>query len=87
MAQINDVKLYVGADIHERESQVAVFEADGTLLKEARTETRNLSKFIDSLLREKWVAIESIGFIYPVYDKLSALPECHVAVANPTSWV
>lgn len=71
----------MGADIHERESQVAVFEAGGTLLRETRTETRNLSKLIDSLPGEKWVAIESIGFIYPVFDKLSALPECHVA--NP----
>jgi transposase len=75
--------LYVGVDVHERESQVAVLEPNGTLLQEKRMETKDLSKFIDSLEGSKCVAIESIGFIYPVYDKLSALPNCHVAVANP----
>lgn len=75
--------LYVGVDVHERESQVAVLEPNGTLLQEKRMETKDLYKFIDSLQGRKCIAIESIGFIYPFYDRLSSLPNCHVAVANP----
>jgi transposase len=75
--------LYIGADVHERESQLAIFEPSGTLLTEKRLPTTNLQTFIDSLPGEKHVAIESTGFIYPIYDKLSALKSCHVSVANP----
>jgi len=75
--------LYIGADVHERESQVAIFEPSGTLLTEKRLPTTNLQTFIDSLPGEKHVAIESTGFIYPIYDKLSTLKSCHVSVANP----
>jgi transposase len=70
--------LYIGADVHERESQLAIFEPSGTLLTEKRLPT-----FIDSLPGEKHVAIESTGFIYPIYDKLSTLKSCHVSVAQP----
>jgi len=75
--------LYVGVDVHERESQIAIFEPGGKLLYETRIETKELSRFIGSLRGEKHVAIESIGFIYPIYDELKALPMCHVHVANP----
>lgn len=75
---------YVGVDVHERESQIAILEPEGTLLYETRIETKNLPKFIESVHGEKHVAIESIGFIYPIYDKLKALPMCHVHVANPS---
>ena len=75
--------LYIGADVHERESQLAIFEPSGTLLTEKRLPTTNLQTFIDSLPGEKHVAIESTGFIYPIYDKLSTLKSCHVSVANP----
>jgi transposase len=74
---------YVGVDVHERESQIAIFEPGGKLLYETRIETKDLPSFIDSLRGEKHVAIESIGFIYPIFDKLKALPMCHVHVANP----
>ena len=74
---------YVGVDVHERESQIAILEPGGKLLYETRIETKDLPKFINSLQGEKHVAIESIGFIYPIYDKLRALPMCHVQVANP----
>jgi transposase len=76
-------ELYIGVDAHERESQVAIFEPKGTLLQEKRLETDDLSQFIGALPGRKHIAIESIGFIYPVYDKLSKLPECEVVVANP----
>jgi len=75
--------LYIGADVHERESQLAIFEQSGTLLTERRLPTTNLPTFIDSLPGEKYIAIESVGFIYPIYDKLSTLASCHVSVANP----
>jgi transposase len=74
---------YVGADVHERESQIAILEPGGKLLYETRIETKDLPSFINSLRGEKHVAIESIGFIYPIFDKLKALPMCHVHVANP----
>ena len=58
---------YVGVDVHERESQIVILEPEGTLLYETRIETKNLPKFIESVHGEKHVAIESIGFIYPIY--------------------
>jgi transposase len=77
--------LYVGADIHERESQLAVFEPSGSLLMEKRLSTNSLGDFVGSLPGEKRVAIEAVGFVYPIYDKLSRLPHCRVYVANPSS--
>ena len=58
------VVLYVGADVHERESQLAVFDPSGSLLQEKRLPTTELESFIDSLPGEKHVAMESVGFIY-----------------------
>jgi len=77
--------LYVGVDVHERESQLAVFDPSGSLLKEERIPTSELERFISSLPGEKRVAIESVGFIYPIYDRLSKITSCHVSVANPSS--
>jgi len=50
----------LGADVHERESQVAVYDADGALL-EKRLTTYDLEPSIDSLPGEKRVAAESGG--------------------------
>jgi len=77
--------LYVGVDVHERESQLAVFDPSGSLLKEERIPTGELERFISSLPGEKRVAIESVGFIYPIYDRLSKIPSCRVSVANASS--
>lgn len=77
--------LYVGVDLHERESQLAIFSQAGSLLSEKRIPTNDLESFLSSLPGEKRVAIESVGFVYPVYDRLSKIPSCHVAVANPNS--
>jgi transposase len=74
--------LYVGVDLHEKESQLAVFEQGGTLLEERRLPTGELASFLSSLPGEKRVAIESVGFVYPVYDSLSSLQDCRVTVAN-----
>jgi transposase len=83
MYQQQDV-IYIGADVHERESQLAIFEPGGTLLQERRVLTKDLPSFIGSLpAREKHLALESVGFIYPLYDKLRQIPRCEVVVANP----
>jgi len=41
-------------------------------------------KFLSSLPGEKRVAIESVGFIHPIYEKLSSIQGCIVSVANPS---
>jgi len=82
---MNDRVLYIGVDVHEKESQVAVYERDGELLQEKRLPTKRLPKFISSLDgREKHVGMESVGFIYPIYDALVNVC-CDVAVANPNN--
>jgi len=76
--------LYVGVDVHEGESQVAVYKSDGELLLERSVRTRILPRFISSLPGEKHVGLESVGFIYPIYDAL-VKEGCDVAVANPNN--
>ena len=79
--------LYVGVDVHERESQVAVFSDTGTLMQEGRMPTAELSKYISSLGggdMRKHIAIESVGFIYPIYDELKKGKDCTVSVAAPS---
>ena len=44
---------------------------------------RTSRKFISSLPGEKRVAIESVGFIHPIYERLSSIKDCTVSVANP----
>ena len=78
-----DNALYVGVDVHERESQLAIFEQGGTLVEERRLPTGELGAFLSSLPGEKRIAIESVGFIYPIYDRLTSLRDCRVTVANP----
>ncbi len=80
---MNHGVLYVGVDVHEKESQLAVLEKEGSLLLEERIPTKELGKFLSSLPGEKRVAIESVGFIHPIYEKLSSIRDCHVSVANP----
>jgi len=79
---MNPRELYIGVDVHEKESQVAVYDPDGTLIEEKRLPTEKLPAFIASLPGEKHVALEAIGFIYPIHDALAEVG-CDVAVANP----
>jgi len=79
---MNPRELYIGVDVHEKESQIAVYEPDGGLMEEKRLPTEKLPEFIASLPGEKHVGLEAIGFIYPIYDAL-AEAGCDVAVANP----
>src|SRR5438128_9567324 len=85
MVQHQESPLYLGVDLHERESQLAVFSQDGSLLTEKRIQTKSLESFVGSLPGEKRIAVESVGFVYPVYDRLSKLPSCHVSVADPNN--
>ena len=74
--------LYIGADLHAAETQLAVFDKDGALLLEKRVKTDRLRKFVSSLPGEKHIGMESVGFIYPVYDSLKGV--CgDIRVANP----
>ena len=75
--------LYVGVDVHEKESQLAIFEQDGALVDEKRLPTGELAEFLISLPGQKHIAMESVGFVYPIYDRLSSLRDCSVTVANP----
>ncbi len=53
--------LYVGVDLHEKESQLAIFEQGGTLVGERRVPTEELAGFLSSLPGEKRIAVESVG--------------------------
>ena len=59
----NKSVLYIGVDVHEVESQAAVFEKEGSLLMEERLPTKQLEEFPSSLPGKKHVAIESVGFV------------------------
>jgi predicted NBD/HSP70 family sugar kinase len=61
----NDV-LYIGADVHERETQLAIFDPGGTLLQEKRIPTKDLQSFVHHLpAKEKHLALESSGVHLP----------------------
>ena len=86
-AKENDAmsEVYFGVDVHEKESQVAVLDKEGTALLEKRFPTGKLSEFISKFpAEEKYVAIESVGFIRPIYEGLTRIPSCSVSVANPS---
>ena len=85
MMRSQDSTPFVGVDLHERESQLAFFSQDGSLLKEKRIPTGDLESFMDSLPGGEKIAIESVGFVYPIYDRLSKLQSCRVPVADPNN--
>src|SRR5207244_2525280 len=60
-----------------------IFEQDGALVEEKRLPTGELAEFLSSLPGQKHIAMESVGFVYPIYDRLSSLQDCTVTVANP----
>jgi transposase len=74
--------LYIGADLHTAETQLAVFDKGGDLLLEKRIPTDMLRKFVSSLPGKKHIGMESVGFIYPVYDSLKDVCD-EIRVANP----
>jgi hypothetical protein len=46
MNEAENVVTYVGVDVHERESQLALFDPSGSLLQEKRMPTKNLDGFM-----------------------------------------
>ena len=74
-------EVYVGVDVHEGESQIAVLNKDGELLEEKRLPTCSLTNYLSSINGSKHVAVEAVGFVYPIYDKLN---DCTVSVASPS---
>jgi transposase len=74
--------LYIGADLHTEESQLAIFNKGGDLLLEKRIRTDRLRRFVSSLPGKKHVGMESVGFIYPIYDSLKDVCD-DIRVANP----
>ena len=48
-----------------------------------RVPTCKLEEFISSIVGKKNVAIESVGFVHPIYEKISSIDDCKVYVANP----
>jgi len=81
---MNSKEVYFGVDVHERESQVAVLDKAGNVLMEKRISTGKLSEFISEFpADEKHVAVESVGFIRPIYKELTGIPACSVSVASP----
>ena len=77
-------EVYVGVDVHEGESQIAVLNKDGELLEEKRLPTCSLTKYLSSINGNKHVAVEAVGFVYPIYDKLKMLNDCTISVASPS---
>jgi len=77
-------EVYVGVDVHEGESQIAVLNKDGKLLEEKRLPTCSLTRYVSSINGRKHVAVEAVGFVYPIYDKLKMLNDCTVCVASPS---
>ncbi|MDG6928368.1 MAG: hypothetical protein JRN01_07900, partial [Nitrososphaerota archaeon] len=62
-----------------------MLDRDGTTVMDRRLPTGDLSEFISKFPAEKkLVAIESVGFIRPIYQELAKVQSCHVSVANPT---
>ena len=56
--------IYIGADVHERETQLAIFEPGGTILQEKRISTKDLQSFVKSLpAKEKHLALR-IGRVH-----------------------
>ena len=47
--------------------------------------TKSLRGFISSLPGRKHVGVESVGFIYPIYDDLRQIQDCDVFVCNPST--
>lgn len=85
MMQNQEAPIFVGVDSHERESQLAIFSQEGSLLREDRIPTKSLESYVASLPGEKRIAIETVGFVYPIYDALTKILSCKVSVADPNN--
>ena len=72
--------MYLGIDVHKRESQVAVRNEDGEVVREVRVENANLDEIAQEYAGSEAV-IEATGNYYTIYDTLDKYLD--VIVANP----
>ncbi len=63
MFQQNDV-IYIGADVHERKTQLAIFEPGGTLLQEERIGYKGSSKLRTVTAREGETSSIGISWLH-----------------------
>ena len=77
---------YLGIDLHERESQVAVVDHDGEIQREVRVENANLDALAEEYAGNE-AAIEATGNYFTVYDALDE--HLNVVLVNPlkTRWI
>jgi transposase len=61
--------MYLGIDTHAEYSQVAVVDADGTLLEELRLPNDRLGDLAEQYAGEE-ATIEATGHYRPIYDRL-----------------
>jgi len=74
----------IGIDVHERELRIAVLkkrENFSLRIEYQRVNWRSLSH--QSKEGKKNVAVESVGFIHTIYERLSSIDRCKVYVASP----
>ncbi|WP_435080039.1 IS110 family transposase [Halococcus sp. AFM35] len=72
--------MYLGIDVHKRESQVAVRNEDGEIVREVRVENANLDEIAQQYAGSE-AAIEATGNYYTIHDTLDEYLD--VSVANP----
>jgi transposase len=73
--------MYLGIDVHKRNSQVAVRNEDGEIVREVRVENANLDEIAQQYAGSE-AAIEATGNYYAIYDTLDEYLD--VSVANPS---
>ncbi len=73
----------LGIDAHERESQVAVLDEDGEIVREVRVQNANLDDFGQEYAGAD-PAIEATGNYYTIYDTLDEHLDVTVADRNQT---
>ena len=72
--------MYLGIDVHKRNSQVAVRNEDGEVIREVRVKNANLAEIAQQYAGSE-AAIEATGNYYTIHDTLDEYLD--VTVANP----
>ncbi len=72
--------MFIGIDVHKRDSQIAVLDEYCEIVKEVRVENANLSDFTRQYVDSK-PALEATTNYYHIHDTLSEYLD--VTVANP----
>lgn len=68
-------KLYVGLDMHLKNTQGTIMKTDGTIVKKERfpTTKENLEEFLNGVPKSTPVALEALGFCWPWIDYIEEL--------------